>query len=251
MTLKRTFLGLVGSGLLISAPAFAVDLVGVHDLALNNDPQLQAAEFRRQAAGESKSIARANLLPQLSGSGRWNWGTDKTSVGVPGFEIDDADIETNSYSLDLRQSLYRQANYESLDIARGQISQAEAVYQGAYLDFLLRVSERYFTVLTLLDGVTFAEAEEKAFQRQFEQAEQRFEVGLTAVTDVHEARATYDNARARAIVARNNLDDAKEALYELTGENFETYDPLQETLLPVLDHRDGRHGRRPEARADP
>ena len=230
MTLKRTFLGLVGSGLLISAPAFAVDLVGVHDLALNNDPQLQAAEFRRQAAGESKSIARANLLPQLSGSGRWNWGTDKTSVGVPGFEIDDADIETNSYSLDLRQSLYRQANYESLDIARGQISQAEAVYQGAYLDFLLRVSERYFTVLTLLDGVTFAEAEEKAFQRQFEQAEQRFEVGLTAVTDVHEARATYDNARARAIVARNNLDDAKEALYELTGENFETYDPLQETL---------------------
>ena len=60
--------------------------------------------------------------------------------------------------------------------------------------------------------MTFAEAEEKAFQRQFEQAEQRFEVGLTAVTDVHEARASYDNARARAIVARNDLADAKEAI---------------------------------------
>jgi outer membrane protein len=230
MTLKRTFLGLASMGLLLSSPAFAVDLVGVHDLALKNDPQLQAAEFRREAAAEEKAIARANLLPQLSGSGRWNWGEEKTSVGVPGFEIDDTDTENNNYSLDLRQSLYRQANYESLDIARGQISQAEAVYHSAYQDFLLRVSERYFTVLTLLDGVTLAEAEEKAFQRQYEQAEQRFEVGLTAVTDVHEARASYDNARARAIVARNNLADAKEALYELTGEYFEEYDRLQETL---------------------
>ena len=81
--------------------------------------------------------------------------------------------------------------------------------------------------LTLIDGVTFAEAEEKALQRQFEQAEQRFEVGLTAVTDVHEARASYDNARARAIVARNDLADAKEALKELTGQYFEENDALQ------------------------
>jgi len=108
------------------------------------------------------------------------------------------------------------------------------VYQIAYQDFLLRVSESYFTVLTLTDEVTFAESEEKAFQRQFEQAEQRFEVGLTAVTDVHEARATYDNARARAIVARNNLEDAKEALHELTGQKFEQYDPLQE-VLPLVE----------------
>jgi outer membrane protein len=88
--------------------------------------------------------------------------------------------------------------------------------------------------LTFTDGVTFAEAEEKAFKRQFEQAEQRFEVGLTAVTDVHEARASYDNARARAIVARNNLADSKEGLKELTGQYFEEYDKLQ-TELPLVE----------------
>ena len=228
MTMKSKLLGLVSTGLLVSSPVLAVDLVGVHDLALDYDPLLQAADYRRQATGESKAIARANLLPQLGASGRWNWG--ETETKVPGLELDDSDIENNSYGIDLRQSLYRQANYEALDIARGQISEAEAFYQISYIDFLLRVSTRYFTVLTLLDGVTFAEAEEKAFKRQFEQAEQRFEVGLTAVTDVHEARATYDNARARAIVARNDLEDAKEALRELTGVYFEEYDRLQETL---------------------
>jgi outer membrane protein len=88
-------------------------------------------------------------------------------------------------------------------------------------------------VLTAQDGVIFAEAEERALQRQFEQAEQRFEVGLTAVTDVHEARASYDNARARAIVSKNNLADAEEVLYELTGQYFDDIDPLQE-VLPLV-----------------
>jgi outer membrane protein len=82
--------------------------------------------------------------------------------------------------------------------------------------------------------VTFAEAEEKALQRQFEQAEQRFDVGLTAVTDVHEARAGYDNARARAIVARNNLDDANEGLRELAGRYFEKLEPLKAELPLVM-----------------
>ena len=228
MTLKTKLIGLAGAGLLLSSPVHAVDLVGVHNLALEYDPILKAADYRRQATGENKAIARANLLPQLGGSGQWNWGDTDTSV--KGLGAQSNNTETTRFGVNLRQSLYDQANYESLDVARGQITQAEALYQSSYQDFLIRVSQSYFTVLTLLDGVTFAEAEEKAFKRQFEQAEQRFEVGLTAVTDVHEARATYDNARARAIVARNDLADAEEALYELTGRYFEAYDPLQESL---------------------
>ena len=223
---------LVVAGLLISSPATAVDLVGVHDLALKSDPRLRAAEYRREATGENRKIARANLLPQISAGGFLTRGTSKVSIA--GEQIDDADTDNSSYDATLRQSLYRQANYESLDIARGQITQADAIYEIVFQDFLLRVSEGYFLVLTLTDGVIFAEAEEKAFQRQFEQAEQRFEVGLTAVTDVHEARASYDNARARAIVARNDLADAKEALRELTGQYFEEYDALQE-VLPLVE----------------
>jgi outer membrane protein len=232
MTYKQKLFFLVCLGWLFSAPAGAVNLVGVHDLAMKSDPRLQAAEYRREATQEQRKIARANLLPQLGASGSWNWGNSETDI--PELDIDDTDIDNRNYGIDLRQSLYRQANYEALDIARGQITQADAIYSIAYQSFLLRVSETYFLVLTFTDGVIFAEAEEKAFQRQFEQAEQRFEVGLTAVTDVHEARASYDNARARAIVARNDLADAKEALRELTGKYFEEYDALQE-VLPLVE----------------
>ena len=221
---------LIAAAFFVSSPVFAVDLIGVHDQAVNNDPQLQAAAFRRDATGENERQAWSNLLPTLSGSASMTQGNSETTIQGG---VSESDIDTESYGLDLRQSLYNQSNYENLDIARGQVSQAEALYRLDYQDFLVRVAGGYFGVLTAQDGVIFAEAEERALQRQFEQAEQRFEVGLTAVTDVHEARASYDNARARAIVSKNNLADAKEALYELTGQYFDTIDPLQE-VLPLV-----------------
>ena len=215
---------------LVAPSALAVDLVGVYELAQNNDPQLQAAKFRRDASAEARPQARANLLPSLTATGSVTQGDSQTSIS--GFEFPSTDTDEENLRLSLTQSLYDHANYKRLDIAKGQVSQGEAVYQQAYQDFLVRVADAYFNVLTAIDGVTFAEAEEKALQRQFEQAEQRFEVGLTAVTDVHEARASYDNARARAIVSRNNLADAQEGLRELAGQYFSDLDPLQ-TELPL------------------
>jgi outer membrane protein len=219
---------LMAATILISSPAVAVDLIGVHDLAVKHDPALQAAAYRKEATGESMKQAWSNLLPTIGGRAQATKGSSETSIA--GTKVDDSDTDNESYGLDLRQSLYAQSNYEQLDIARGQVSRADAVYDIAYQDFLVRVAGYYFAVLTAQDGVVFAEAEEKALQRQFEQAEQRFEVGLTAVTDVHEARAGYDNARARAIVSRNNLADTKEALYELTRQYFDDIDPLQDEL---------------------
>lgn len=216
------------TALLASPSVFAVDIVGVHQQAKQNDPLLQAAMYRRQATSERTTQARANLLPTLSASASATRGDSQ--VSIQGFSFPSTDTDNENLQLDLSQTIYDHANYKRLDIARGEVGQGDAVYQRAYQDFLVRVADTYFGVLTAIDGVTFAEAEEKALQRQFEQAEQRFEVGLTAVTDVHEARAGYDNARARAIVARNNLADAQEGLRELTGQYFDKLDRLQEQL---------------------
>lgn len=225
------------SAVLIAGPAAAVDLMGVHDLALKNDPILQAASFRRDAVGENERQAWSSLLPTIGGSAGLDRGDTESTIKGGGLFPDvtrENDIDTERWGLDLNQVIYDQSNYERLDIARGQVSQAEAIYQAAYQDFLVRVAVDYFEVLTTQDRVIFAEAEELALQRQFEQAEQKFEVGLTAITDVYEARASYDNARARAIVARNELADAKEGLRQLTGQYFDEVDALQEEL-PLVD----------------
>ncbi|MGH8581179.1 MAG: TolC family outer membrane protein, partial [Gammaproteobacteria bacterium] len=84
-------------------------------------------------------------------------------------------------------------------------------------DLMIRVAERYIAVLAAEDNLVFSRAETAALKRQLEQSNERFEVGLIAITDVQEAQAGYDLARADEIQARNGLDNALEALREITS----------------------------------
>lgn len=214
--------------LLASASATAIDLVALHDIAAKQDAELQAAFYRKQANNKLTNIAWANFYPQISGRFVKNYGRNESSVND--IRQPNANIDTRSIGLTINQSVFNWRNIGELQQAEAQTDAANADYEAAYKAFLLRVSERYFGVLSAQDNLTFAEAEEKALQRQFEQAEQRFEVGLTAVTDVLDARARYDQARARSIVAQNTLDDAFEGLSQLTGESFESLDLLRDEL---------------------
>ncbi|MEN8166888.1 MAG: TolC family outer membrane protein, partial [Pseudomonadota bacterium] len=72
------------------------------------------------------------------------------------------------------------------------------------------------------DDLRVAQAEREATGRQMEQAQQRFDVGLIAITDVHEAQAAHDSARALEIAADNSLDNAWEALFEIIGPEAKT-----------------------------
>ena len=232
-TISRLTAVIIGIGII--TPAAAVDLAGIHDIAVKQDPQLRAAALRREASDFETDIAWSNFYPQISGSVNRNFGSNQTFIeGSEVFGSGDIstlnDVDTESYSVQLSQSIFNWRNYAELDQAKARVSVAEADYDAAYQDFLLRVSERYFAVLTARDSLTFAKAEGKALERQFDQAEQRFEVGLTAVTDVLDARASYDQARARVITAENTLEDAHEGLRELTGTYFEVLSVLGEDL---------------------
>ena len=216
------------AGLLLPLGAHASDLMDAYRLARASDPQLAAAEARMMSTRELKRQSVSQFLPQISGQASINRGPNDTFIA--GFDAGSPDTDQEVWSISLRQSVWDQRNLESLRGSRSRIDQAEADYQAAFQGSVLRVSERYFEVLTAKDALAFARAEEEALERQLEQAEQRFEVGLTAITDVHEARARYDNARARVITADNTLNDAREALAEVTGQDMGFVAPLREEL---------------------
>ena len=204
------------------------DLIEVYDLALLNNPTLNAAAARLRGAKEGKIQARANLLPSISGTATYSETSgDFQLVSGGGASIDSS---REGLSLTLNQTIYRHSNYTRLDAARSRIDGSSADYQATVQDLMLFAAERYLLVLTNEDSVTFAQAEEKANARQLDQAEQRYEVGLTAITDVHEARSSYDRARANVIVAQNKLDDAKEALRELTGKYIDKVNSFPDEL---------------------
>lgn len=215
---------LAALALSVSSGAHALDLMQAYDLARRGDPLLAAAEANSLAIGQGVPLARAALLPQIGGSvGITENRTDGDTAQGP-FSSDN---RTRSWSVRLDQAIFDWGAITNLGSARATRARAQADYELALDTLLLRVAEAYFGALTAEDALAFAEAEERAVGRQLEQAEQRFEVGLTAVTDVHEARARFDSARAAVIAARNAYDDALEALSEITGE------PIQGNLLSL------------------
>jgi len=228
MKIKVISSALLLSGIFALTPAAAVDLIGVVDMAIKNDPSLKAQAWRRDATAENRKQALSALLPNISGSAGMSRGNSTTDIA--GVQVSDNDLDSENYSVGLQQSVFDWGRYKQYSIAREQMDQAEASYEATYQLFLLDVATRYFTLLNTRDAVKFSKAQEKALKRQLEQAQQRYEVGLTAVTDVHNAQASYDQARATVIRAVNAKLDAEEGLTERTGIEFETYSSLTENL---------------------
>lgn len=231
MTKRVFYRVLFGAGLGLGATlAHGADLWQVYRIALESDPQLSAAQSAYRAAQEARPQARAGLLPQVSAGANWSRAsTDVESSVIPG-GTGTTDFNSNGYSLTLAQPLFHWDTWVAQDQAQSAVAQAEAQYQAAYQGLALRVAQIYFNVLAARDNLDFAQAEMTALVQQLRQAEQRFEVGLSAITDVHEARARYDATVAQEIAARNQLDTTREALYEITGMSFDQIAPLQEQM---------------------
>lgn len=202
-----------------AAPVHALDLLETYDLGRQSDPQLRASRSALESMREARPQALARLLPTLSAGGSLKR-THQNARGA-GFSFggagDDLYNQTG-LTLSLSQPIYRRDYWVQLQQSDNQIAQAEAEYVAEEQDLVMRIAQAYFDVLAAQDTLSFARAEQAAIQRQLEQAKQRFDVGLIAVTDVHEAQAAFDNARANVIQAENELDDAWEALHEIVGD---------------------------------
>lgn len=208
----------VFSGLLLSSNLIqADDLFQVYELAKQNDPTYGAAVAEYNAAREASPKAMASVLPQLNLVGTHKEVYDEyRKVGTsPGTT---EDYDSDSYSLTLSQTIFNKSQFDAISQADALVAQAEANYGSAKHDLILRVTQRYFDVLSESENLVFAQSEKKAIAEQLDQAKQRFKVGLTAITDVHEAQARYDLAVSQEIEAQRLYDISLESLRELTGQ---------------------------------
>ncbi len=203
--------------LLCSATAPAYDLIDIHRLALDHDPVLRAAEAVRQAEFEVKPQSRALLHPTINLNADYNKGRERI-ISSPFAATGTSSFDSSGISLSLVQPLYNREYFMLLSQSDAAVGRAEAEYRAAEQALMVRVAQAYFDLLAARDNLEFAVAEKEAIERQLEQAKQRFEVGLVAITDVHEAQAAYDLTTAAEIEAMNLLHSSEEALYEITGE---------------------------------
>ncbi|TDF38355.1 outer membrane channel protein TolC [Alteromonadaceae bacterium M269] len=224
-------IGLGLSGLGLSNTANADDLLQIYQLAQQNDPTLNRAKADRDSAFAGIPISRANLLPQISGSISFSDSTNESPRGEQ-FIVVASDSENLGLDLTLNFSLYDHSNWLQLNRAEKVAQQSDANLAVAQQELISRVVRGYLAALRAVDSLEFVRAEKRSIERQLEQTKQRFEVGLTAITDVHEAQANFDNTVAQEIRAENDVELRLEELREITGKyhaeisflNTETFD---------------------------
>lgn len=214
--MKRTLLSVMVL-LGVSAGAHAENLLDIYQQAQIKDPQLLQSKAVRDQAFEKINESRAPLLPQIDLGAGLNYLQNKN----------DTQSNTNAKGeVTLSQSLYRRSNWVNLDISEKQATQSDVAYNLEIQNLMVRTAKAYFDVLKAMDTLEFVRANKVAVERQLEQTQQRFEVGLTAITDVHEAEASRDQALADEINAENSLDNSYETLRELTGIDHRNLDVL-------------------------
>jgi len=203
-----------------STAANAEDLLNVFEIATANDPTVLKAKAQADAQSYESDRAMSVLLPQIGlsmGYKKTDSTTYRQSEDLSAINQFNTDNDEFSRGLSLSQTLFDLGAWNSLDIADKQALQASAQYDAAKQNLIVRVAEGYFNVLSAVDNLEFIEAEKRAIERQLEQTKQRYAVGLTAITDVHEAQAQFDNSVAQEIIASNAVETAREQLREITG----------------------------------
>jgi len=209
------------SSVLFTSNIMAADLNEIYQLSLANDAELAAAKAKRNAGSYQVSLARAALLPQIT-IGATQVDSETEVSGAP-----TSKIETLSYNATINQTLFNLNSWYTYQAASAGGDASDLEYVLSEQQVILRSAEAYFNVLRAKENLDTAQAEEKAVKRQLEQTQQRFEVGLIAITEVHEAEASYDLSYANLIGQEAALDISYEALEQITGQRFEQLSHLQ------------------------
>jgi outer membrane protein len=190
---------------------YAENILEIYNEALENDPTFRAAEYSYLADKQLVVQGRAALMPSITLSGSTNWNEY--------YQNDILQQEYNSFSKTARvsQPLFRLDTWFNFKRSKSLTNAAEADFAYQQQNLLLRTAELYFGVLRAIDNLNAAISEEKAIKKQLDQAQQRYDVGLSAITGVQEAQLQYDLSKAARINNEGNLFSAREALNALIG----------------------------------
>ena len=213
------FFSLLLALLLLTTQSHATDsLLSLYQAALNFDAQYKGTVADTQADREEINKARALFLPkaQLGGSyGRGN--TDRVSQTLFGPVEESLKYDAKNLALTVRQPLFNKETLATYRSAKAYVKGKEAVLQSETSSLITRIASAYFELLYAEEKTAVLQNKVMAFGQQLSQADKRFEFGEGTLTEVSEAQASLDVARAELLEAKNSAEAYKLALSNMTG----------------------------------
>jgi len=219
------------SGLVLFSSVYASDLWSVYQQALASDPTIMQADATRKANREALPQSAATLLPSLNGTAD----TQSSHFSQPQFIATNSGtgrntsstLNSHGYGLTLTQPLFNFQNWMQVRAASAISKQADATYNAALQDLIIRTATAYFNVLQAQDTLLYTNAQKTAVGDQLKQIRARFQVGSATMTDVYQAQANFDSLNSQSITAQNNVANSFEALKQITNRNYTSLDTLK------------------------
>lgn len=229
--LCRCSLGLLGW--LLFSSVQAEDLWTVYQQALSSDPVLQQADAIHKANKEALPQSAATLLPSLSGTAdtqSFHYSQPQILSTGRGVSQNNSTANAHGYALTLTQPLFNFQNWMQVRAASAVSKQADASYNAALQDLIIRTATAYFNVLQAQDSLKYILAQKKAVGDQLQQIRARYQVGMATMTDVYQAQANYDSLTAQTINAQNTVANNFEALRQITNRTYSSLSTLRDPL---------------------
>ena len=184
------------------------------DEVLVNNPSLQAAAARLDAARERTVPARAARLPSINAQGNTLRSRDGRGPAP--------DVLRSNYrlSLNLDWEIDLWGRLKDLDDAsQADLEEATAVFRGARLSLAGNAAKAWFDYITTIQLLELAVTTRDSFQRNLRITERNYKAGDETVSplSVQLSRSTVAAAERALIRARLNRDEAARSLEVLLG----------------------------------
>ncbi len=198
------------------------DLLAIYQLALENDAAYQIAKLTHDSNSVDLPLAKTAFKPSLSISGVMgrNRSNDRQiTTTEPG----------NRIGMDLNLKLYDRNAKMGIEQTSLEEQVSALKLADAKNDLMLRVANRYFSLLASLDERKVARVQSTAIHRQMDLANERLEVGLGTRSDLFDAKARFQQAQADEIRTENLINNNIAILKEMIG-----VDPGE--IMPLADN---------------
>ena len=200
------------------------DLLSVYEEALEKDPNYNLNKADLQLNKEYLNQARSALGPRLNLSGSSNWNEYYQEKELQN------DYNTFSYNLNLSQPIFRLDSWFQSRRAKKNLDAAEARFAYQQQDLIIRVTRAYFNILSARSSLKTAQATEKAFENQFQQIVQRFNLGSASKIELAEAKAAFNRSTSDRVLAEGNLDISFEEINSIVGREVTLVAPLSDEI---------------------
>jgi outer membrane protein len=211
--------------------------------ALNSDPDYQAAKFQNAADAEATVQAWSRFLPHLHAEANYaSQNQDIISSDNTVYAVGNTHYPDYGYAVTMDLSLFNYSDWANLKAARALTRQSNAQFESAKQDLLLRVAERYFTVLVAAETANAARAESRALKEHVGLVQGKVNGGAARQAELLDAQAHYLQSQARQAKADAAVRDAVEGLRAITGVTVADFNGLSDKLtIKPLDPADTQH----------